>query len=92
METAKVIPVIKTTSTRGDGTSANPSRVITQYWSLAGEMLFEKDPINSEDITLEDFRESLKKKSGYIIKSSKCGRDENGVFHCVCGNCQESSV
>lgn len=91
METAEVISVIKTTSTRGDGTSANPSRVIIQYWTLNGELLFEEDPVESEGMVLADFRESLKK-TGYIVKSPKCGRDENGVFHCVCGNCQESTV
>lgn len=25
----------------------------------------------------------------YIINSHECGRDENGVFHCVCGKCQK---
>ena len=45
METAKIIPVIKTTNTRGDGTRVNPSRVVTQYWSVDGQLLFEKDPI-----------------------------------------------
>ena len=24
---------------------------------------------------------------GFEIKSPYCGRDENGVFHCVCGKC-----
>lgn len=31
MKSAKVISIIKTESTRGDGTSANPSRLVTQY-------------------------------------------------------------
>ena len=51
VESAKVISVIKTTSTRGDGTSANPSRVITQYWSISGELLFEEDPIKQGQLS-----------------------------------------
>lgn len=51
VETAKVISVIKTTSTRGDGTSANPSRVITQYWHLSGELLFEEDPVKQGQLS-----------------------------------------
>ena len=85
VDSAKVIRVIKTKSTRGNGTSANPSRVITQYWSLAGELLFEEDPIKSGKTA--DFNEGLEK-TGYIVKSPKCGRDENGVFHCECGKCE----
>ncbi|MBQ9913079.1 MAG: carboxypeptidase [Clostridia bacterium] len=44
MEKAEVISVIKTKSTRGDGTSANPSRIVIQYWSFDGTLLFEEDP------------------------------------------------
>lgn len=25
---------------------------------------------------------------GFEIKSPYCGRDEHGVFHCVCGKCR----
>lgn len=25
--------------------------------------------------------------NGYSIAGKDCGRDENGVFHCVCGKC-----
>lgn len=42
-ESARVIKVIETKSTRGAGTSANPVRSVTQYWSLNGELLAEKD-------------------------------------------------
>lgn len=41
---AKVISVIKTTSTRGKGTSADPGRIVTQYWTFDGKLLFELDP------------------------------------------------
>lgn len=47
-EGAKVVQLIKTTSTRGDGTSANPSRYVTKYWTLDGKLLFEVDSVNLE--------------------------------------------
>ena len=43
MEYAKVIKVIVTKSTRGNGTSENPYRTVAQYWDLNGKFLFEKD-------------------------------------------------
>jgi hypothetical protein len=46
MDTCRVIQVIETTLTRrGSGKSEDdPIRVITQYWSLDGELLAEVDP------------------------------------------------
>lgn len=26
----------------------------------------------------------------YKINGQNCGRDKNGVFHCVCGKCKET--
>lgn len=69
METAEIIYAIKTTSTRGDGTSASPSRVITQYWTLGGELLFEKDPLLSGNITgenLSDFVDAMKSPAKHL--------------------------
>ena len=43
---------------------------------------------SSEEVLITDFNENLKK-SGYIIKSPRCGRDKFGGFHCVCGHCEE---
>ena len=43
IENAKLITVIETKSTRGDGTSASPTRVVTQYWSVDGKFLAESD-------------------------------------------------
>lgn len=48
-ESAKVISVIETKSTRGDSTSASPVRTVYQYWSLDGVLLAEKDEINDLD-------------------------------------------
>ena len=41
---AKVIQVIETKSARGKGTEQQLCRVVTQYWSLDGELLAENDP------------------------------------------------
>jgi len=46
MSKAEVIEVIRTTLlSRGDG-KTDPWRTITQYWSLDGKLLCEKDPID----------------------------------------------
>lgn len=50
-ESARVIKVIETKSTRGVGTSANPVRLVTQYWSLDGELLAEKDEFMREKLS-----------------------------------------
>lgn len=42
-ESVNILPVIETKCTRGAGTSANPVRLVTQYWSLDGKLLAEKD-------------------------------------------------
>lgn len=52
----EILKVIRTNlTTRGDGVR-NPIRIITQYWSLDGEMLFENDPLLLE--TREMLREA----------------------------------
>lgn len=44
MDTVKVIEVIETTlSRRGRGEPGSPIRIITQYWTMKGELIFEKD-------------------------------------------------
>ena len=49
-DSARVIRVIETKSTRGAGTENDLSRQVTQYWSLDGKLLAECDPcaINHE--------------------------------------------
>lgn len=42
-EKACIIPVIKTVARRGSDTKENPLRYVTQYWSLDGELLAEKE-------------------------------------------------
>lgn len=51
-DSAKVIQVIETKSARGAGTTEQPSRMVTQYWSLDGQFLAEIDDLPS--VTLED--------------------------------------
>lgn len=49
MDTVRLIEVIETTLIRrGNGSSNNPVRVITQYWSKDGVLLAEVDPWVSE--------------------------------------------
>lgn len=38
-DSAKVIQVIETKSARGAGTDEQPSRIVTQYWTLDGKRL-----------------------------------------------------
>jgi len=41
--TAKVVELIVTESGRGIGTAADPCRVVTQYWTFDGALVFEID-------------------------------------------------
>lgn len=43
VDSARVIPVIVTKSARGSGAKDQPTRTVTEYWSLDGEKLAEKD-------------------------------------------------
>lgn len=44
VDSARVIQVIETKSARGSGEPGQPSRTVTEYWSLDGEKLAENDP------------------------------------------------
>jgi hypothetical protein len=44
---AKVIQVIEAEVIRGDGSAANPTRGVNQYWSLEGNLLAENDPVEN---------------------------------------------
>lgn len=43
MEHAELISVIKTISTKGDGTENDPYRRVVQYWTVDGELLCEEN-------------------------------------------------
>lgn len=42
-DSAKVIQVIETKAMKGSGTNSDPARIITEYWSMEGELLAEND-------------------------------------------------
>ena len=44
VQSAKVIPIIRTTEVHGDGSKSNPVRTVRSYWALNGEPLFQEDP------------------------------------------------
>lgn len=44
---AKLITVIKTTVSRGEGTKDDLCRFVHQYWDINGELLAEYDPEKS---------------------------------------------
>lgn len=45
MDKAKVISVIMTESLAGDGSEGSPTRMIRQYWSLDGRLMWTDDPL-----------------------------------------------
>lgn len=48
VDSAKVIMAIETKSARGSGEPGQPSRIVTEYWSMDGEKLAEHDPISEQ--------------------------------------------
>ena len=42
IKSVQIIPVIETKSTRGNGTSADPIRIVTQYWTTDGKLIAER--------------------------------------------------
>lgn len=45
---AKVIEVIEVEALHGEGVNADPFRIVTQYWSLDGNMLAQRDEWEEE--------------------------------------------
>ena len=50
MNNAKIIRVIETKSTAGEGTKENPARLIIQYWDLKGRLLFTHDTLTDNRV------------------------------------------
>jgi len=50
MKTARVIQVIETTSTIGEGIPENIMRTITEYWDLEGNLLATHDPVVNKEV------------------------------------------
>ena len=49
MINAKLVELIYTEVTKGDGTKENPTHIVKQYWTLDGKLLFEEDTANTQD-------------------------------------------
>lgn len=47
--TARIVELIQTIESVGDGSDANPARRIEQYWTKDGDLLFTKDPCAEDD-------------------------------------------
>ncbi len=57
MDTVKQLTLIETTLKRvGEGIVTSPIRILTQYWTLGGEMVFEIDPC-AKPVTPERIKE-----------------------------------
>ncbi len=50
VDSARVIHIIETQAARGSGSTDRPSRIVTQYWSLDGELLTTHDPYTDDTI------------------------------------------
>ena len=53
LDTARVIQVIQTTLTRRGTGKTSIIRVVTQYWSFDGQLLWEVDPLPDGSAILE---------------------------------------
>lgn len=42
-DSARVISVIETKALRGEGSTEDPCRIVTQYWDMEGKLLAEND-------------------------------------------------
>jgi hypothetical protein len=49
LDTVKVIQLIETTLTRRGNGKDDPIRVITQYWTFDGVLMFEIDPLETKN-------------------------------------------
>lgn len=45
VDSARAIQVIETKSARGSGEPGQPSRIVTEYWTMDGKKLAEIDPV-----------------------------------------------
>ena len=54
VDSARVIQVIETKSLRGTGTTTDKVRFVTQYWDFEGNLLAESDPMEKENIYIEE--------------------------------------
>lgn len=50
IERARMIEVIEILEVRGQGTTSDPARVVTTYWSKEGKKLAERDPAHARSM------------------------------------------
>lgn len=56
MDSAKVVQLIETTILRrGKGTDGDPIRIITQWWTLEGELVVERDAWTEDQKRMANF-------------------------------------
>lgn len=49
MKQVEIILMVKTeNAVRGEGIEGDPIRIITQYWDMEGNLVFEIDPIKKD--------------------------------------------
>ena len=95
MDQAQVMQVIKTTLTRRGNGQDDPIRIITQYWTLEGELLAEVDPITKSTEPLEEPRlakrtykkRDRKPKADHPWIGKRRGRPPKQVNDFLCLNC-----
>lgn len=57
---ARVIQAVETKFARGTGEAGDPVRMVTQYWSLDGELLAETEaPIESKSSLMRGFQRTM---------------------------------
>lgn len=74
MNSVEVISVIVTTSREGSMTDADPVRIVTQYWTMQGELLFTVDPWLEQENDRRQREEWDHKKH----LDTACNRNESG--------------
>ena len=71
MNSAKIVPIIKTTSQFGDGSKNNPYRTVTQYWDIDGNLICAKDPLFEKDVVEDIITDIRGKKTREISNCEK---------------------
>ncbi len=73
MDTLKQLTLIETTiARRGEGVMPSPVRVITQYWTPKGDLVFERDPC-SLVLTVEK-RNKIQEEIFAIVEDNEIAR------------------
>ena len=79
MDTVKQITLIETTLTReGEGKSpSSPVRIITQYWTMDGQLVIQRDPcaVQVTPEKMAKLRETVYARMGENEKSMKLNDD-----------------